>query len=545
MGRASTAAAAVLVVGVLTLIGCAETASDEPGADRSREGAMLSKDRVSAEIPAGWSEIEEPISSIVDPAPLLAVASEPLEVDAPPRGCGPSAALLDQIRPSGALVEVLEASPPRRGPSPWRDFPSRPARIELDRDTYDTYECAGSSHQIVFRENGRGVYVHVWFDPERVDPKIRRQAVAFVNSLELRDVRGEQSSVPHSRWDRLALPPEVRNGGSFLAADDQILLFGGCAVRPRHDCRRTRDGFAYTPATDDWTRMPKAPFGAIGASVWTGEEAIFLNTGSIYKQPGTVRSVRGVAFDPDHESWRGLPRAPLRIKGSEALWTGAEVIVWGGGGRWSPAAGNGVAYDPASDEWRKIARAPISLDNVSLTWTGTEMIAFGSRLDFRNRASTRVAIGAAYDPATDRWRRIADSKLSPQADTTARADGRVLAYDYSPEYQLYDPARDAWSPKRPMPLRFAECYPDSVAIPDGVIASFCGQVAVYDSATRRWSKVTGGITRRKLRGYQDVNFWGQASIGALGHTAYFLATGYGRRPNGEFPRSFWSYSPAP
>ena len=369
----------------------------------------------------------------------------------------------------------------------------------------------------------------------------------LIGAIQVADAgeRAAPHSAQHQGWDRLPLPPEVRDGNSYLATDDRILVFGGCGLRPKYDCRATRDGFSYSPATDRWSRIAKAPFGTMGASVWTGDEAVFLNTGTLYKQTGSPRRLRGLAFDPEDDSWRRLPQAPLRVKNSDAIWTGSEVIVWGGGGKSSKAAADGAAYDPVTDEWRKIARAPINLNNVNLTWTGSEMVALGSRLDFGNHASTRVAVGAAYDPASDSWRRIADSMLSPQAESTAWAGGRVVAYDYSPDYQLYNPATDTWSPKRPMPMRFGECYPDSIAVPGGVIANFCGQVAAYDAGTRSWTKVTGGLTRRKLHGYR-VNFWGQASLGALGGTAYFLATGYGVKPNDEtpeFPRSFWSYTP--
>ncbi len=67
----------------------------------------------------------------------------------------------------------------------------------------------------------------------------------------------------HQGWDRLPLPPEVRDGNSYLATDDQILVFGGCGERPKYDCRPTRDGFSYSPTADRWSRMPKAPFGPI------------------------------------------------------------------------------------------------------------------------------------------------------------------------------------------------------------------------------------------------------------------------------------------
>ena len=53
-----------------------------------------------------------------------------------------------------------------------------------------------------------------------------------------------------------------------------------------------------------------------------------------------------------------------------------------------------------------------------------------------------------------------------------------------------------------------------------MIANFCGQVAVFNSETRRWRRVTGGMIRRKTHG-DYPNFWGQASLGVLGGTAYF------------------------
>ena len=47
------------------------------------------------------------------------------------------------------------------------------------------------------------------------------------------------------------------------------------------------------------------------------------------------------------------------------------------------------------------------------------MIVFGAALHGGNVPETETAIGAAYDPSTDRWRRLPDSPLSPQASTAA------------------------------------------------------------------------------------------------------------------------------
>ena len=65
----------------------------------------------------------------------------------------------------------------------------------------------------------------------------------------------------------------------------------------------------------------------------------------------------------------------------------------------------------------------------------------------------------------------------------------------------------------------------------GVIANFCGQVArLRFRRPGAGDGSTGGLTRRKLHGHYP-NFWGQASLGVLGGTAYFLATGYGTGPS--------------
>ena len=83
--------------------------------------------------------------------------------------------------------------------------------------------------------------------------------------------------------------------------------------------------------------------------------------------------------EPD--SWtRELPQGPQAKRGQSMVWTGAELIVWGGtiasppsSGLWTNA---GFSYDPVRDVWR-----PIRLDDTtpeprafhSAVWTGSEM----------------------------------------------------------------------------------------------------------------------------------------------------------------------------
>lgn len=97
------------------------------------------------------------------------------------------------------------------------------------------------------------------------------------------------------------------------------------------------------------------------------------------------------------------------------MWAGREFIVWGTAIRMHPRPRDGAAFDPAENSWRTIAQAPIELTDATVVWTGREMIFFGAALHGGNFPETKTAIGAAYDPATDTWRK------SPSVSTPAVA----------------------------------------------------------------------------------------------------------------------------
>jgi hypothetical protein len=47
------------------------------------------------------------------------------------------------------------------------------------------------------------------------------------------------------------------------------------------------------------------------------------------------------------------------------------------------------------------------------------MIVFGAALHGGNFPETPTAIGAAYNPASDTWRRLPESDIDPNANTAA------------------------------------------------------------------------------------------------------------------------------
>jgi hypothetical protein len=107
-------------------------------------------------------------------------------------------------------------------------------------------------------------------------------------------------------------------------------------------------------------------------------------------------------------TWRTIAAAPIAGRdGAAAVWTGRQLLVWGGHGR-LPGAGlrplrEGAAYDPAADRWQPIPTAPAGVQGTSAAaaWTGTRMLVWlGNAPDARpsGPATTRPGGPGAASP---------------------------------------------------------------------------------------------------------------------------------------------------
>jgi hypothetical protein len=346
-------------------------------------------------------------------------------------------------------------------------------------------------------------------------------------------------------WTELPLPPERTGFEGLVWTGSEVLMWGGCDAAVSDECRPTDTGYAFDPATDEWTTIAAAPASA-GAphGVWTGREAIFIDE----------ETFDGVAFDPAARTWRTVPPAPIAPRfGAVYLWTGAEVIVWGGGEREDPMSVEGAAYDPDTNSWRGIAPAPIGLNQASAMWTGREMLVFGSALNSKNWAATDTAVGAAYDPSLDQWRELPPSELSPQATSAVWTGRSMLAWDYEVRWQEYDPVSDSWSERQRMPLEFSECYPDSALFGGRVFGFFCGQAALFQPETSEWTEITGGPLDEELysEAYERrIKLWRFATLVPTDDVLFLMMEGITLNQNDiacygcpGSPHSFWAYMP--
>ena len=158
---------------------------------------------------------------------------------------------------------------------------------------------------------------------------------------------------------------------------------------------------------DSWTATsttdaPTARF--FHTAVWTGSEMIIWGgTDDIFTGLNT-----GARYNPTTDSWAttSMNNAPAGRYSHSAVWTGNEMIVWGGADMFN-YLDSGGRYEPGTDTWAATSttNAPTGRDNHTAVWTGSEMIVWGGTDN-----GFYFNTGGRYNPGTDNW--IATSTIN-------------------------------------------------------------------------------------------------------------------------------------
>jgi hypothetical protein len=253
-----------------------------------------------------------------------------------------------------------------------------------------------------------------------------------------------------------ALPPapiRIDGPSTSVWTGKQLILFGRRLVTARDShgapyvVKSVDVAESYDPGSKTWKNLSPPPgpgYQPSYGAVWTGREMLVFG------------AFHSVAYDPKANSWRTLRKS---VGGGLVVRTGREAIGWGGG-CCGDAWGNGLAYELATDTYRELAPSPLAPSQGPIgAWTGHELVLFSSGL---NPAEARpfpgnLARGAAYNPATDTWRRITPLPGSALGFGGAAAwDGHeVLVAGYGASARAafaYDPATNQRRPLATMPF---------------------------------------------------------------------------------------------
>ncbi len=224
--------------------------------------------------------------------------------------------------------------------------------------------------------------------------------------------------------------PSSRTGQAMVWTGKEMIVWGGFGGLWGKDTNHN-DGARYNPATDTWKPMsmkhaPAARFDF--PAVWTGKEMLiwggYTNSHSRYQGAHADAYLNtGGRYNPSTDTWKPITTegAPSRRSFHTLLWTGKEMIVWGGGNA-NKVLNDGARYNPAKDSWRRMSAdgAPCPRYGQVSVWTGKEMIVWGGSARDPAVPSDYFEDGARYNPQTDTWKPISGVG-APKGRVSARA----------------------------------------------------------------------------------------------------------------------------
>ena len=221
------------------------------------------------------------------------------------------------------------------------------------------------------------------------------------------------TNAPHAR----GILPAVWTGS-------EMIVWGGLSAAYTY----YNTGGKYNPSTDSWTatNTSNAPSArAFHTAVWTGVEMIVWG-GQYSDGNQTLFPTTGGRYNPGTDSWTATntTNAPSGREHHTAVWTGSEMVIWGGvfccpGGNFN----TGGRYNPGTDRWTatSLTNAPTVRQWHTAVWTGSEMIIWGGG----------YIVGGNFLDLNSGGRYCAQTAPLPQSEYSRKAHGAAGTFDVS------------------------------------------------------------------------------------------------------------------
>lgn len=257
-----------------------------------------------------------------------------------------------------------------------------------------------------------------------------------------------------------------------------------------------------------------------------------------------------VAWAPPRPgTWRQLPAGPLSARGGHSMiWTGADVIVWGGADWNGRPLTDGAAFDPATGRWRLLPEGGPRDVVTRAVWTGVDMVTVSATETVR------------YDPRRERWRTAPTLPLPAGHTVTDRVvaagDAVVVVTepvtrDDAPAVFALDSGADGWRRLADPPVRLTV---EHVVLADGDDVHILGPVDELRTAsvilrlgdeaptwtpTRSPPGLEGRDLRKLLGAAGDrIVLWGASADGQSNYAAVRDGSGWRLLDPGPLPATW-------
>lgn len=272
----------------------------------------------------------------------------------------------------------------------------------------------------------------------------------------------------------------------------------------------TRPATGTTPKPPGWHTVSAAPLSARTdhGAVWTGHEMVIW--GGLDNESVAVND--GAAYDPATETWRKLAAGPLTPRIEPFLaWTGTEMLVWGGVNDETDTVVDAAAWNPSTDQWRTFPAPPLTaVEDFAAAWTGQGLAVWGGFVE----AGSPTVGGAYLDLATGQWKAIPDAPIAPRGGADAVfAAGRLIVSggrnadgDELADGAAWDPVANTWSAIAPRPV--AGSCDDARLCPvlwTGTRALFPRANLAYEPGTDHWTAIAS--LRGGVEWFYETSVW--------------------------------------
>ncbi|HZB23817.1 MAG TPA: hypothetical protein VE444_08220 [Gaiellaceae bacterium] len=219
------------------------------------------------------------------------------------------------------------------------------------------------------------------------------------------------ANAANAGWNRASALPVPRTEVAAARHGAEVVVVGG--LLPWGDSTDQVD--AYSPATDDWRRLPSLPHSVHHAAAATWRGRIVVAGGYPGNRPPSDR-----AFVLDANGWREFAKMPAARAAAGAAIVGNTLVV-AGGVTSTGLARTALALDLRTGRWRTIV-GPTPREHLAVTAARGRVYAIAGRT---RGIDTNLRVVESWRPGERRWRRHRPVPTS-RGGTGAAAAGSTI-----------------------------------------------------------------------------------------------------------------------